>query len=90
VKISEGLPGYLDLGTAAAIAAATPFRREVNLLDASITYAFHNGLEVSLWGRNLTDDRYLQQIFDSVAQPLSISGYTNEPRTWGGTLRFKW
>ena len=89
VQITEGLPGYLDLGTAAAIAAAQPFTREENLVDASITYAFHNHFEVSLWGRNLTNDRYLQQIFDSVAQPFSISGYTNEPRTWGGTVRYK-
>ncbi|HEX7709984.1 MAG TPA: TonB-dependent receptor [Sphingomonadaceae bacterium] len=90
VQITEGLPGYLALGSAAAIAAAKPFTREENLVDASITYGFRNGLEVSLWGRNLTDDRFLQQIFDSVAQPYSISGYTNEPRTWGGTVRFKW
>ena len=89
VQTDDGLPGYLDLGSAAAVAAAAQFTREVNLLDASVTYALSNGLEFSIWGRNITDDRYILTIFDSVAQPHSISGYTNQPRTWGGTVRFK-
>ena len=58
-------------------------------MECTVTYALNNGLEVSLWGRNITNDRYILTIFDSVAQPHSISGYTNQPRTWGGTVRFK-
>jgi iron complex outermembrane receptor protein len=88
-QIADGLPGYLSGGTAAAIAAAAPFTRQVDELDASLTYAMENGLELSVWGRNLLDDRYLLSIFDSVAQPLSISGYPNQPRTWGGTIRYR-
>ena len=42
-----------------------------------------------MWGRNLLDDRYLQTIFDTPAQPLSISGYPNQPRTYGITGRFR-
>lgn len=90
VQIVDGLPGFLAGGAAAAIAAAAPYTRQVDELDASITYALDMGLEFSLWGRNLLNDRYLLSIFDSVAQPLSISGYPNQPRTWGGTVRFKW
>lgn len=89
VQIVEGLPGYLSYGTAAAIAAAQPFRREVSELDASATLSLQNGVEVTVWGRNLTDNRYLLSIFDSVAQPYSISGYTNQPRTYGATVRYK-
>ena len=63
---------------------------EVSEVDASITYAMENGLELSVWGRTLTDDRYLLSLFDSVAQPFSVSGYTNQPRTFGGTIRYKW
>ena len=73
----------------AARAAARPFRREVNDLNASLTYAFDMGLEVSVWGRNLLDDRYLVGIFDSVAQSRSISGYSNQPRTYGVSARYK-
>jgi outer membrane receptor protein involved in Fe transport len=88
--IVDGLPGFLSLGTDTAVAVAKQFTREVSEVDASITYAMENGLELSAWGRNLTDDRYLQTLFDSVAQPFSVSGYTNQPRTFGGTIRYKW
>lgn len=89
VKITEGLSGFLPLGTDAAIAAADPFHRQVDEVTASVAYAFDNGLEVSVWGRNLLDDRYMLQVFDSVAQPLAISGYPNQPRTYGVTARFR-
>ena len=47
------------------------------------------GLELSVWGRNLLDDRNITGIFDSTAQDGSISGYTNQPRTYGVSARFK-
>ena len=72
-----------------ARAAARPFRSEVNNVNASLTYAMAMGLEVSVWGRNLLNDRNITDIFDSVAQDESISGYTNQPRTYGVSARFK-
>ncbi len=97
VAIVEGLPGFIQrnaLGQVVsyqpAFDAARPFKREVSEVNASLTYAMANGLELSVWGRNLTNDRYLLSLFDSVAQPGSISGYPNQPRTWGGSVRFKW
>jgi len=62
----------------------------VDELDASLTYAFDSGLEVTVWGRNLLNDRYLNRLFDSVAQPLAISGYPNVPRTYGVSARYRW
>lgn len=93
-QLEEGLPGYLDAfaadgGRSAAIAAAAPFRAEVNEVNASITWAMPNGLELTAWGRNITNDRWLINIFDTPAQPYSISGYTNQPRTWGGSIRYR-
>jgi outer membrane receptor protein involved in Fe transport len=97
VQVVEGLPGFIQrdaLGQVIsydpAFAAARPFRREVSEISASASYAMANGLELSVWGRNLTDNRYLVSLFDSVAQSGSISGYTNQPRTYGITARFKW
>jgi outer membrane receptor protein involved in Fe transport len=97
VQVLEGLPGLIQrsangavISYAPAFDAARPFRREVQDLTASISYGFANGLELSLWGRNLTDNRAIVMIFDSVAQPGSISGYTNQPRTYGASARFKW
>lgn len=41
---------------------------------------------VSAWVKNLTNENYLQLIFDSVAQSGSFNGYPNDPRTYGITL----
>lgn len=97
VQIAEGLPAFIQrngLGQVTsyqpAFDAARPFTREVSEISASITYAMMNGIEFSLWGRNLTDNRYLIQIFDSVAQSGSVSAYPNQPRTYGASIRFKW
>jgi iron complex outermembrane receptor protein len=98
VQVIEGLPGFIvkpasgpitAAGYQAGLDAARPFRREVNELESSITYAMHNGLELSIWGRNLLDARYINTIFDSPAQPGSVSAYTNQPRTWGGSVRYR-
>ncbi len=97
-KLVEGLPNLivsnpitgeiLDVGP--ALAAAEQFKEKVSDLNASITYAMANGLEFTVWGRNLTNDRMLRQIFDSPAQIGSISGYPSQPRTYGisGRIRF--
>lgn len=94
----EGLPGFLTrlpsgaidpASIPVAIAMAQQFSRDVHELNASLTYAMANGLELSIWGRNLTDDRYIQQVFDSPAQQGSISGYPNQPRTYGASVRYR-
>jgi outer membrane receptor protein involved in Fe transport len=61
--------------------------REVNMLNASWGFTWSNGLELILWGRNLTDDNWLITAFPAVAQDGSYSGYPNQPRTYGATLR---
>ncbi len=80
----NGTPNYTT-----ARSAAQPYKREVNDLNASLTYALRGGLELSVWGRNILDRRYISDIFDSVAQSGSVSGYTNQPRTYGVSGRFK-
>ena len=47
------------------------------------------GLELTAWGRNLLDNRTVTTIFPSVAQGRSISGYPNQPRTYGVSARFR-
>ncbi len=67
--------------------AASVASREVSTVNASIGLQWENGFEAMLWGRNLTNDDYLLSAFPSVAQLGSFSGYPNEPRTYGLTLR---
>lgn len=61
--------------------------REVGQLNAALGFRNENGLSFTLWGRNITDDEFLISAFPSVAQAGSISGYRNEPATYGITIR---
>lgn len=69
--------------------ANAQYQREVNALNASLTYRLDMGLQFTLWGRNLTDSRYITTIFPSVAQAGSISGYPTQPRTYGASVKYK-
>ena len=96
-QLVEGLPAFAVKGPdgsiidgTPAILAGLPFTRQVDNLTASLTYECDCGFSLSVWGRNLTDDRYLGTVFDRPAQPLSVSGYPNDPRTYGITGRFRW
>lgn len=60
--------------------------REVSTLNASVGFEWDNGFQALLWGRNITDDEYLQSAFPSVAQTGSFSGYPNLPQAYGLTL----
>ena len=95
-RLVEGLPGLVVRDSAgnvtdvsAALAAAREFKQDINDMNASLTYAMANGLELTVWGRNLLNDRTILQIFDSPAQPGSISGYPNQPRTYGVAARYR-
>lgn len=65
------------------------FQRGVSNLNASVTLGFSNGLEVSLWARNLTDAAYLNAVSPAVGQPGSLVGFRNQPRTFGGLIRYR-
>lgn len=100
VRIIEGLPRFITThpitqavlpgGYQAGLDAADPYRRQVDELDASLTYQMPSNLEFAIWGRNLLNDRTVSTIFDSPAQAGSVSGYTNQPRTYGVSARYKW
>ena len=73
---------------AANLAAAIPYTTQPKSLNASVSYALSNGLELTAWARNLTDERFLTTIFDSVAQDGSISGYPSPPRFYGVSAKY--
>ncbi len=96
-QLVEGLPSFAVKGPdgsiidgGPAIAAGLPFTGEQSDLTASLTYEHDSGVSISIWGRNLLDHRTLGTVFDSPAQPGSVSGYPNDPRTYGITGRFRW
>ncbi len=79
VRINNGLPTF----------GANNFKREVNLVNGSITFAMQKGFELGVWARNLLDEQYIITVFDGVAQAGTVSGYPSAPRTYGAVARFK-
>ena len=78
-RINNGLPTF----------GPNAFKREVNLVNASATFAMDMGLEVGVFARNLLDDQYILTVFDGVAQAGTVSGYPSAPRTYGALVRYK-
>lgn len=62
-------------------------KREVSLINASLGFETDGGLGVTAWVRNLADEEFITVAFPAVAQAGSISGYPNQPRTFGVTVR---
>ena len=60
--------------------------RKVGTINASAGFS-RDGWDFLVWGRNLNDDEYIVQTFPSVAQQFSVSGYPNQPRTYGVSVR---
>jgi outer membrane receptor protein involved in Fe transport len=88
VQLVRGFVGFGPDTEGAAIAAQN-LTREVNMLNAAITLYLTNGIELSIYGRNLTDDEYLTGAADGVAQQGSVFGSPSAPRTYGATVRYK-
>ncbi|MBD3813896.1 MAG: TonB-dependent receptor, partial [Betaproteobacteria bacterium] len=82
--VNNGLPTYN-----AALGNTKIFRREVNIVNASVNLQLTNGLEVGVWARNLLNDHYIMTDFDGVAQSGTVSVYPSAPRTYGAVARFK-
>jgi iron complex outermembrane recepter protein len=78
-----------QLNSAYQIAQGLPYKAAIESLNASIAFALDNGLELSIWGRNLTEPKYNPVIFASVAQSGSLSGYPSPPRFYGASAKFK-
>ena len=77
VKTNDALPAIIDVLA----------KREVSSLNMSAGMSTQGGLNLSIWGRNLTDDQYLLSVFPTPAQAGSFNGYPNQPRTFGITVR---
>lgn len=82
--INNGLPTFN-----AQLGNTEIFNREINLVNASMTFKMENGFEVGGFARNLLNDQFITTVFDGVAQAGTVSGYPSAPRTYGGFVRFK-
>ncbi|MEO5937651.1 MAG: TonB-dependent receptor [Sphingomonas sp.] len=71
------------------IAQGLPYKASPESLNASVAFDIFKGFEISVWGRNLTEPKYNAVIFPGVAQSGTLSAYPSPPRTYGGSVRFK-
>lgn len=63
--------------------------RGYNLTNANIGYRFADGLELIVWARNLLDADYIQNLTIQAGNSGLIVGTPSDPRTIGGTIRFR-
>ena len=68
-------------------AVAAIATREVGSLNLSAGMSTQNGLNLSIWARNVTNDEYMTSGFPTPAQAGSFNIYPNQPRTFGITAR---
>ena len=57
----------------------------VGLWNANIDFRLRDMLTVSVYGRNITDERYYRAV---LIPPLASFGQWNEPRNYGVTLTY--
>jgi iron complex outermembrane receptor protein len=61
------------------------------LLNARVALTLeHTPVELAIWGRNLTDTHYYIQQFDSYTGLGTSVNYQGDPRTFGGTVTYRW
>lgn len=63
--------------------------RGYNLTNANIGYRFASGLELIVWARNLLNADYIQNLTIQAGNSGLILGSPSDPRTIGGTVRFR-
>ncbi|MCA3254123.1 MAG: TonB-dependent receptor, partial [Alphaproteobacteria bacterium] len=88
---SNELVLHADYLTASSftVAQGLPYKASPESLNASIAFKMENGFEFMIWGRNLTEPKFNPTIFPSVAQSGSLSGYPSGPKTYGGSIRYR-
>ena len=68
-----------------------PFKLQdsYTLLDFSVGVLFEEyDAELMVWGRNVTDERWYNVVFDVPVQDGKLNAYPGVPRTYGINLRF--
>ncbi|TCP31840.1 TonB-dependent receptor [Sphingomonas sp. BK235] len=63
--------------------------RGYNLTNANLGYRFADGLELIVWARNLFDADYIQNVTVQAGNSGLILGAPSDPRTIGGTVRWR-
>ena len=60
------------------------------LLNGRIGFRATDGLSISVWGRNLLDKDYFEQLLPAAGNAGHYAGVIGDPRTYGVTLRYSY
>ncbi|WP_257539722.1 TonB-dependent receptor [Sphingobium sp. CFD-1] len=60
------------------------------LVNGRLGVELDNGLEISIWAKNLTKSHYYSSLFNLYTAVGLAGRYQAAPRTFGGTVGFKW
>jgi iron complex outermembrane receptor protein len=60
------------------------------LINGVATAALNNGWELSLFAKNIANKAYIQNVADFYISFGPVLGYTAPPRTFGGSVAYKW
>jgi len=80
---SEGA-AYTDFAT---VQDFIGFTRDFDLVNAAAGFTTENGIYVSVWGRNIFEEEYFNNVFTPLFESTSLAGYPNQPATYGVTIR---
>ena len=61
---------------------------DTRLLNGRLGFRATNGLSVFVWGRNLFDKDYYEQLLPAGGNAGHYAGVLGDPRTYGVTLRY--
>jgi outer membrane receptor protein involved in Fe transport len=67
-----------------------PFTRQPNLTLVNLRIGYEwidANADLTLWGRNITDERWYHGSFDAPAQEGHMNSYPSEPSSFGVTFR---
>ena len=59
------------------------------LLNGKLAVVLDNGLEVSIWGKNIAQQHYFSSVFNGYLTLGTAVGFQGTPRTFGGTIGYK-
>ena len=79
--------GSSAIGGVAPVAA--PVRAGVSELGASLIWALRRNFDVTLWGRNIANNRYQVSLLDADGSAYTAWGYANQPQSFGSTVRLR-
>lgn len=88
-RYSIGIDGFYRSGFSSSPSPSKYLNIDgYGLLNARITFAASNGFSFSIWGRNVLDQHYFEQLLPASGGSGLYVGVLGDPRTYGATVLY--